>query len=1176
MPEQTPESDTKETLPEHRDPIDPGGAAVREELVDLLRRDLLGPHGGPEEEIDVRPSSRYVLGMLAPGGQEVECEEDEELAQAGAGDSQDGTTEQSTPTARTRLPSSMGLSFAVGADCDAVRVTSRWGRYERAESETEVDEKTHKPTRVWRRNAVEAAIDALPLTPGPIASIPLSDKTPKVVIEGIVREREGQRIVSLFMVNRQEEPDKLKDEKWIFQPELKIEGTNGAAVFQRRSLRHETANSGLESSRETAEMDMLYRDEVEFAVGHGIAVHAEPVADDPTRAVSVATSTVPAVEVRQQTPPGHSDQGFEKLADVCLDMKVLAESPVDELTAKLSPLAEAYQSWIEREKARLAAGDDGLDGHLEAAQDSIEKCEAALARIEEGIELLSRDPQAAQAFVFANRAMWLQRIRTIYSEGVRQDKKPELDEIDADPNSHSWRPFQLAFILLNLASTTDLHHEDRSHETEALADLLWFPTGGGKTEAYLGLTAYVFALRRLQGPVEGRSGEHGVAVLMRYTLRLLTLQQFQRATALVCACETIRREDPKLWGENPFRIGLWVGQAATPNWTKQARDAIAQASGGGYQRGQSNTGSPIQLTNCPWCGSRLAMGKDMAAEPYPSKRGRTLLYCSDPLGGCDFSRLKADGEGIPVVVVDEEIYRLLPALVIATVDKFAQMPWNGRTQMLFGKVNGFCPRHGFRSPEVEDSDSHIKKGKFPAVKTVPHGPLRPPDLIIQDELHLISGPLGSLVGLYETVVDELCCYEVDGKRVRPKLIASTATIRNAKSQVSALFLRKVEIFPPSGTTASDNFFSLRRPVSELPGRLYLGICAPGKRLKAVLIRVYVALLASSQLLYEKHGKAADPWMTLLGYFNSLRELGGMRRLVGDDIRTRLRGIDRWGLATRSLYEENIEELTSRKTSTDIPEILDRLEVGFDPAVDRKREKAKKEKSQFRSPHPYDVMLATNMVSVGVDVKRLGLMVVGGQPKGTSEYIQATSRIGRHSPGLVVTVLNWARPRDLSHYESFEHYHTSFYKHVESLSVTPFAKRALDRGLSGLLVSLIRLGGFEYTDNADASKVSDKSDLVRRAITTIASRAAEVLCDKDASEAVETELQARLDHWLALANGQNAANLAYRNRRDGTTVALLDAPSTHDWATYTCLNSLRDVEPTSRFVLIDDGLTQGDE
>jgi hypothetical protein len=568
---------------------------------------------------------------------------------------------------------------------------------------------------------------------------------------------------------------------------------------------------------------------------------------------------------------------------------------------------------------------------------------------------------------------------------------------------------------------TKFDHSERGVGPEALADLLFFPTGGGKTEAYLGLSAYTMALRRLQGTIAGRVGDEGVAVLMRYTLRLLTIQQFQRATALICACESIRRKalehGDARWGKTPFRIGLWVGRRTTPNRTDDAVEAIKQARGNQFVGG--GIGTPYQLTACPWCGSAIEAGKHLDAQPYPHGAGRTLTYCGDKFGQCLFSKRQAANEGLPVVVVDEEIYRRLPTLLIATVDKFAQMPWKGEVQMLFGQVNGICDRHGFKSPEIEDSTFHAKsKFGLPSAKLQEHPALRPPDLIIQDELHLISGPLGTLVGLYETAIDKLCTWEVNGKPVRPKLIASTATIKNADVQVRSLFLRTVNIFPPPGLDVRDNFFSVQRePTEQEFGRRYLGICAPGRRLKAALIRVYVAYLCSAQSLYEKYGKRVDPWMTLVGYFNSMRELGGMRRLVDDDVFSRCRKQDRRGLAKRFFNGDYLAELTSRMRSEDIPQILDRLEAGFDPELEGKRKEAFKTKDYKNIPKkPLDVLLATNMISVGVDVKRLGLMVVAGQPKATAEYIQATSRVGRTFPGLVCTVFNWARPRDLSHYE----------------------------------------------------------------------------------------------------------------------------------------------------------------
>lgn len=668
----------------------------------------------------------------------------------------------------------------------------------------------------------------------------------------------------------------------------------------------------------------------------------------------------------------------------------------------------------------------------------------------------------------------------------------------------------------------------------------------------------------------GRLGHVGVAVIMRYTLRLLTIQQFQRAAALICACEVMRRADPGTWGAEPFRVGLWVGMRTTPNSIEEANQSILQGHGQGAGGG---TGSPLQLTNCPWCGLEIKLGRDVKCETLSQGRARVFTYCGDPVGQCDFSRAKAPDEGIPVLTVDEEIYRRLPALLIATVDKFAQMPWNGKTQMLFGQVSGYCPRHGFRSPCIDDSDSHPQhRNGFPPVRTVEHGPIRPPDLIIQDELHLISGPLGSLVGLYETAVDLLCTWKVGGKSVRPKLIASTATIRQARDQVRALFQREVNVFPPQGLDARDNFFSLQRePSDEFPGRRYIGVCALGRRLKVALIRVFTAYLAASQAMFLRYGKAVDPWMTLLGYFNSMRELGGMRRMVDDDVRSGLRDMDTRGLSKR--HAPLLDELASRKSSRDIPALLDRLEIAHDPAL------PPHVKGRGDRKLPLDVVLATNMVSVGVDIKRLGLMVVAGQPKGTAEYIQATSRVGRNrnAPGIVCTVYNWVRPRDLSHYERFGHYHATFYKHVEALSVTPFAARAVDRGLAAVLAALVRLPAGEFNDNKAAGRIDRTHAIVQAAIAGIARRAEEVRQSKAEGARVYQLLQARLDQWLKLASPKpGGARLGYQTERDGMTVGLLQRAGVGNWDDFTCLGSLRDVEPSVGLVLddrvLDDGYT----
>lgn len=1054
------------------------------------------------------------------------------------------------------------MTFTVSLDAKEIQVAAKWGRYRREESKVLYSEVKHLPRIIWKRTPVEPAPRKFPLKEGNITTwVPYPDQ-PDVFVQGFMRRRNHEWLVTLFLVNGQQEPAKLRDEAWIFQPELIVESPDGQAIFEKSSLKRDASRMDPVAYAEEQAMAMIYRRQVEFAVGHGVSVHAETADGDTEHAIRIRTCTIPAYEVPKQTPPTVEDN--PDLEGLVLDMDDLAKATDVEFTAKLGVLADAYEKWIERQEKRVDDPVERLADYRIPAKGALENCRKALKRIREGIELLSSNPQAADAFRFANRAMHLQRVHSEFAERKRRGEKPKLEDIDI-PKNRSWYPFQLAFILINLPSITDLHHKDRSDPTQALADLLWFPTGGGKTEAYLGLTAYTMALRRLQGRIEDRDGEHGVAVLMRYTLRLLTLQQFQRASALVCACEMIRRDDEEKWGKTRFRIGLWVGKRTTPNKTEESFEAVRQEHGH-YSKSTfaAGSGSPHQLTNCPWCGRQIDPGKHIRVDKDVS---RTIIYCGDNLGNCPFSERKSPGEGLPIMVVDEEIYRHLPTLIIATVDKFAQLPWNGRTQMLFGQVNGYCERHGFRSPEIEDTDSHPKRLHLPSAKTTHEWePLRPPDLIVQDELHLISGPLGTLVGLYETVVDELCSWTVDGKKVRPKVIASTATIRRAATQVNALFLRDISIFPPSGLDVQDNFFSLqRKPSEEFSGRRYIGICAPGKRLKASLIRVYLAFMSASQKLYEQYGTAADPWMTLVGYFNSLRELGGMRRLVDDDVRTRLRDMEDRGLAKRR--PPLVEELTSRKGSTDIPAVLDQLEMVFDPVDEANRKALRKAGKPIDKPEPLDVLLATNMVSVGVDVKRLGLMVVAGQPKTTAEYIQATSRIGRSKPGIVCTIYNWARPRDLSHYEVFEHYHATFYQHVEALSVTPFAARALDRGLAALLVSAIRLVEETYNDNSRAQILDRNHDIVKKAVTMIAQRAELVAGSKKLGDEVRAILNRKLDLWLAEAGRTTTGRtLGYRDKKDGVTVGLLRHAGLGSWEDFTCLNSLRDVEPSVRLIL----------
>jgi hypothetical protein len=383
-------------------------------------------------------------------------------------------------------------------------------------------------------------------------------------------------------------------------------------------------------------------------------------------------------------------------------------------------------------------------------------------------------------------------------------------------------------------------------------------------------------------------------------------------------------------------------------------------------------------------------------------------------------------------------------------------------------------------------------------------------------------------------------------------------------------MRRVSVFPPHGLDVEDNYFSVQRPIEDKPGRRYLGVCSPGSSRPAMLIRVYTAFLTSAQGLFDRFGEPADPYMTMVGYFNSLRELGGMKRLAEDDVQTRsyrvqMSMVERPALAQRSV--SNIRELTSRVSSQDIPKYLDNLEVKFKSEFDAAAGKYVTT-WQEGDTRAIDVVLATNMLSVGVDVNRLGLMAVNGQPKGTAEYIQATSRVGRSFPGLVCTVLTWARPRDLSHYETFEHYHATFYKHVEAPSVTPFSPRAMDRGLTGSLLSLMRLENDAFSPNPGAGEL-DKSDRaeITDAIAVLVKRAWNVSELASTKTLAEQELKERADEW-AKEVGVGGRILAYEKRgpEKDKTVALIRSPGIQAWDNWTVPMSMREVEPGVRLIM----------
>lgn len=1021
---------------------------VRAKIIETLQLDLVGPrndHGFAHELLPYSPRRWYLTGHLVPASatKDERRSGDEELdaPEPGAG-SEDGEEEGSEPTAQNSfLPASIGITVLVGPETTQIEACARWGDYhwEAADKAEEPSEQAlvEEYSRELSKAQPDPGTEGTPFQPPlpqqrarsgyrrecreemVLLEVPLDEHRSEhllpnsrdVFLSVVINPVKGfagstlaagTRSVSVFLVNKRVTEGQQTYRSVIYQTEIELR--TAASFVGRPDLRGLSSGAELDGDESIAALH--YRDVLEYAVGHGVATEAFCEGE---HCQTVRTCWIPKAEVERVDHA--TGEGLE------LRMESLGSLRSGEDAVKtLVPVAGAYAVWIEAQQ-KLAEGLSGSD--RETALDMVRAARIAHDRIDKGIELL-RDANVLAAFKVANRAM------AAAAKKRRPDQEPR------------WRPFQLAFLLMNLRGMAMPEHAERE-----LVDLLFFPTGGGKTEAYFGLAAYTLALRRLQN--DGIRG-CGVSVLMRYTLRLLTLDQLGRAAALVCALELERRQNPTL-GDWPFEIGLWVGSAATPNRmghsgdTSPGRESTAYARTVAYKNNPGRKASPIPLEECPWCSHKFTPD---SFQFLPNERTPLdlRLTCTNP--DCEFS--SAQDSHLPMVAVDDSLYRRLPCFIIATVDKFAALPWVGETGALFGKVQ----RHnseGFYGPMDATMGT-----------PVPGGCLPPPDLIIQDELHLISGPLGTIAGIYETAIEALCLHKgANGTMIRPKIVASTATVRRANRQIRALFGRaETAVFPSPGINRTDSFFAQTIPVSEEnPGRVYLGLAAQGRSMKVIFLRSGLALLSASKKLFETEGGMAndrnpvDPYMTVLGYFNSLRDLGGTRRIVEDEVHSQLqlywkrRRIEpEDNLFTSRYIRRELTELTSRVPTDQVAIAKQKLAAAF---------------VESNKANIVDVALATNMISVGLDIVRLGLMVVFGQPKTSSEYIQATSRVGRdkNKPGLVLTLMNMHRPRDRSHYERFGIYHQTFYRSVEASSVTPFAPRALDRGLAAAVVGLVR-------------------------------------------------------------------------------------------------------------------------
>lgn len=842
------------------------------------------------------------------------------------------------------------------------------------------------------------------------------------------------KFIKILMANREEHSKK----KFSFSNEP----LNAKAIFQGEIIISGTTFKPYKQLSETNPFDeelnlinFQYREEKSFAIGHGCAVNW----DNSKNPTELRTTFLPEVDIKNYSNSFRYDFP-EDLKDITELKKLSIWSELDKKTIieKLKLFANEYQNWIKTKQEPTKAESN----YQESLNTILKNQQNTYDRLIKNIDFLANNEIAYKSFLLANTAMYVQML--ISNKNVFGDKGVEYLDLNSNidynnldffenfkdwekfnpekPEPLKYRPFQLAFFLLNIESIIN----DKSDDRNEVVDLLWFPTGGGKTEAYLALTAFSIISRR----IIHKSNADGVSVIMRYTLRLLTAQQFERATKLILSLDFLRQKfnenNTYYFGNSKVSIGMWVGASTTPNNFKDAKTIHKKISDEIIKLNNKKAGdykkvNSFPISNCSWCGCNLVSKNKVGYYQlgYTASASSFSTKCINE--SCAFN------DELPIYFVDDKIYNNPPTLLFATVDKFAML-------------------------------SHRKEGHRLFNSIPVNNPKLPPDLIIQDELHLLSGPLGSITGLYESIVELL---STKGNR-KPKIIASTATTRNTKHQVAMLYgNRKLNVFPPMGATYDDNFFSY---VSKDSKRKHIGFMPTGKTALNSQIRILGNLLLARVKLFqffrEKENlsledikKHENNFWTIVSFYNSLRDVGKIYNKVPAEITDFLKllhnrykfdkqtyGFNYFGLSSRT------KELTSRIESNSIKNLLNELEQPFDLIA--------KDGWTFVQ-NSVDLVLASNMFSVGIDIERLNVMLMNGQPKNVAEYIQASSRVGRKVQGIVINLLDANRSRDKSYFENYVPFNTAYYKYVEPLSVTPFTEISLDKVLASLLVCFVR-------------------------------------------------------------------------------------------------------------------------
>lgn len=1046
---------------------------ARDVITDLLRKDLIGPVE-KDEILNEPPLQYYIMGKLYTSpDQDCGNAENPELDTDGNTetfiDTENQTFDAAVSLSNENNPSSLGITFVLKSGIKQVLFSGTYAFYQILSTEEairlgiDISEQKKSKKKFWQRKQYDFSKEiTLPGEDTKILNIPLENNI-SLSLFFHHTYKNGEKVITAVLLNNYKNLSndyELECSHTAFQVELKVSSKSKDSIFS-----DVTKQEHISEDNELKELEMLYLDKICYAQGHGCSVMWDLENKKP---LWIKTEYLPNYELKVMKPAL-----LENIGNV-LSMKYLFKGNKNEIINGLYSITEQYLDWIKKLKTPKA-------DYEEVANLNIEKCNVVYQRIKNSISLLASEPIVFKAFQLANEAMFMQQKQS----RIISNREFNEDEI-------KWYPFQLSFFLQELTSIVKPESDERK-----IIDLLWFPTGGGKTEAYLGIAAFTIFLRRLRNP-----NDDGVTVLMRYTLRLLTIQQFERASRMICACELLRNKY-KLGGTE-ISIGMWVGGGLTPNQLSKAEKALTK-----LQNGEMNPeDNPCQIKKCPWCGADINIPGGYSIDKNIK---RMFIRCSNDK--CDFHNF---ANGLPLHIVDESIYEFLPTYIVATVDKFALLALKDDSASLFG---------------IAFNDSKKKN---------------PPDLIIQDELHLISGPLGTMTGIYEAAITNLCkkngCFT--------KVIASTATIRNASEQIKALYSRDFAQFPPQGIKSDDSFFAKESTAEEKPARQYFGVMGVGKGTAATttLIRINAILLFASRYLASLgfEDEIIDNFWTITNYFNNLRELGSASIQIMDDVRSRYDYLLKSkfnNLNFTFFKDEKFNklplELTGGKSNDEITDIL------------YKQLPRKFSRTDFHDV--YDFLLATNMISVGVDVDRLGVMAVMGQPKGNGEYIQATSRVGRSNPGLVVTIYNPAKSRDRSHYEQFLKYHSSMYRFVEATSLTPFADRARDRGLHALFVILCRYNIKSLMLNGSAGKFKNNTSEVQKVKQTILDYVK--IVDPDELSAVKNELEDIAQKW----ENQTRPELVYKDYGKSTN-SLLKPDTMKD--RFRTMNSLRSVDAES--------------